>query len=79
HFAYLSLNVEDMFLSGVPAYPVERTLLTTGVLEAALTSRLNGHQRLETPWLDVSYQSYESIPWRPTGPRPSGACLDPWP
>ena len=79
HFSYLSLNVEEMFLTGVPSYPAERTLLTTGVLEAALTSRFDGHRRLETPWLDVSYQSYESLPWRPTGRRPAGACLDPWP
>ena len=79
HFAYLSLNVEEMFLTGTPSYPVERTLLTTGVLEAALTSRFEGHCRLETPWLNVPYQSYESLPWRPTGPRPGGACLDPWP
>jgi len=79
HFSYLSLNIEEMFLTGVPTYPVERTLLTTGVLEAALTSRYEGHIRLETSWLDVAYRSYETLPWRPTGPRPTGACLDPWP
>lgn len=79
HFSYLSLNVEEMFLSGVASYPVERTLLVSGVLEAALTSRHEGHRRLETPWLDVSYKSYNSFRWRPRGPRPVGACLDPWP
>ncbi len=79
HFSYLSLNIEEMFLSGRPTYPVERTLLVSGVLEAALTSRYEGYRRLETPWLDVAYQSYNSIPWRPTDPRPTGACLDPWP
>ena len=79
HFSYLGLNVEEMFLSGRPQYPVERTLLTSGVLEAALTSRYEGHIRLETPWLDVAYRSFDELPWRPTGPSPSGACLDPWP
>lgn len=79
HFSYLSLNVEEMFLSGTPSYPVERTLLTSGVLEAALTSRHEGHRRLETPWLDVSYRSYDSFRWRPTGPQPAGACLQDWP
>ena len=75
HFSYLSLNVEEMFLTGKPQYPVERTLLTTGVLEAALTSRYEGHVRLETPWLDVTYQSYDSFKWRPTAPSPHGASL----
>jgi hypothetical protein len=79
HFSYLSLNIEEMILSGQPTYPVERTVLTSGVLEAALTSRHRGHIRLETPWLDIAYKSYDSFRWRPTGPRPTGACLDPWP
>lgn len=79
HFSYLSLNIEEMFLTGRSTYPVERTLLTTGILEAALTSRHEGHVRLETPWLDVAYRSYDALPWRPTGPRPVGATLDPWP
>jgi hypothetical protein len=75
HFSYLSLNVEEMFVTGVPTYPVERTLLTTGVLEAALDSRHQGHIRLETPHLVVAYQPRERIPWRPRGPRPTGACV----
>ena len=79
HFAYLSLNVEEMFLPGRSTVPVERTLLTTGVLETMLDSRPAGHQRLETPWLDITYQGRTPAPWRPTAPRPTGACLDPWP
>jgi hypothetical protein len=75
HFSYLSLNIEEMFVSGQPTYPVERTLLTTGALEAALDSRYQGHTRLETPHLDITYRSYESLPWRPSGQRPSGATL----
>lgn len=78
HFSYLSLNIEEMFLTGVPTYPVERTLLTTGVLEAALDSRYRGHLRLETPNLGVAYQSYDRLPWRPVAPRPSGASLKPF-
>lgn len=74
HFSYLSLNVEEMFVTGRPTYAVERTLLTTGVLEAALDSRFRGHVRVETPHLDVAYRSYEHLPWRPTGPRPTEAC-----
>ena len=78
HFSYLSLNIEEMFVTGTPTYPVERTLLTTGVLEAALDSRYHGYVRLETPHLDVAYRSYDSIPWRPTGRRPVGVSLQPW-
>ena len=36
-----------MFLTGEAQYPVERTLLTSGILEAALTSRYEGYTRLE--------------------------------
>jgi hypothetical protein len=79
HFSYLSLNVEEMFLSGQSTWPVERTLLTTGVLEAALESRYRGHQRVETPYLNIAYRSYEAFPWRPTGSRPTGAAATPWP
>lgn len=78
HFSYLSLNVQEMFLSGQPTWPVERTLLTTGVLEAALESRYRGHQRVETPHLAVNYRSYTDFPYRPTGPRPQGAAGIPW-
>ena len=61
HFSYLSLNIEAMFVTGQPSYPVERTLLTSGMLEAALTSRYEGHRRLETDWLDVQYESYDQL------------------
>lgn len=70
HFSYLSLNVEEMFVTGNPSYPVERTLLTSGILEAALDSRFQGHIRIETPHLNISYQSYDKVPWRPRGRRP---------
>lgn len=73
------VNIQEMFLSGAPTYPVERTLLTSGVLEAALDSRYRGHAPVATPHLDIAYTSYDSIPWRPRGLRPTGACLNPFP
>ena len=79
HFSYLSLNIEEMFVTNTPTYPVERTLLTSGVLEAALDSRYQGYVRVETPYLDITYHSYASLRWRPTGQRPTGATLDLWP
>ncbi|MEE2753925.1 MAG: hypothetical protein VX910_08065, partial [Candidatus Latescibacterota bacterium] len=58
HFSYLSLNIQRMFLTGEPSYPVERTLLISGALEALLDSRYQGHVRIETPHLVFSYESY---------------------
>ncbi len=55
--ACLISKVEQMFTTGEAPYAVERTLLTSGVLESCLTSRVQGHQRLETPHLKVTYQA----------------------
>jgi hypothetical protein len=56
HFACLVKNIEKMFISGKATYPVERTLLTSGILDFALESRFQGYKKLETPQLDVRYQ-----------------------
>lgn len=73
HFSYLSLNIEEMFVTGEPQYPVERTLLVTGVLDALMHSRAEGHIRIETPYLaELEYRSYAKMPIRPTAPRPKG-------
>jgi hypothetical protein len=45
-----------MMVSGKPAYPVERTLLTTGMLDLLVSSRAEGHKRIETPQLSIKYQ-----------------------
>ena len=79
HFSYLGLNIEEMFVTNIPTYPVERTLLTSGILEAALDSRYQGYVRLETPYLNIAYHSYAPLRWRPTGQRPTGATLELWP
>lgn len=57
HFSYLVKGFEKMVETGKPTWPVERTLLTSGMLDALLTSKLNGGEKLETPWLDVRYKS----------------------
>ena len=54
--ACLAAKIEQMFQSESAAYPVERSLLTTGVLEACLKFAARLNQRLETPQLAVSYQ-----------------------
>ena len=76
HFSYFGLAIEDFFVSGVPQSPVERTLLTTGILEAVMLSHHRNGARVETPHLDVSYESAPPLPRLPTTTRPHGASLD---
>lgn len=60
HFAYLTHNVERMYLTQEETYPPERTLLTTGILDAIMTSRAEQQRKVETPWLaEVHYVPIE--------------------
>jgi sugar lactone lactonase YvrE len=70
HFNVLLTDVERMMQTGRPTWPVERTLLTSGALDAVLASRRDGGARLDTPWLDVSYASDWS--WTQPPPPPPG-------
>ncbi|MFO0929076.1 MAG: hypothetical protein U0736_18985 [Gemmataceae bacterium] len=49
------MNLEKFFETGKAPYPAERTLLTTGVLDAAMESHHRRGARVETPELDVRY------------------------
>ncbi len=55
-FSPLVNNIEKMFLSGEPTYPVERTLLTTGLVAAGVESLFHEEARQKTPHLSIAYQ-----------------------
>jgi hypothetical protein len=65
-FNPLVRHVETLFTTGTPPFPVERTLLTTGVLATAIDSLQNGQKRIDTPeLLRVRYRApRESTFWR---------------
>ena len=60
HFGCLVKNMEIMFKTGKAPYPVERTMLSSGILDFALESRILGYKRLETP--ELSRVRYLSSP-----------------
>src|SRR5206468_9415583 len=55
--AALMSKAEEMFVTGKAPYPVERTLLTSGLVAAGLRSHAEGGKRLETPHLAVRYEA----------------------
>ena len=69
HFGCLVQKIEELFVTGKSPYPVERSLLTSGILDFALESRIQGHRKLETPALArIRYQT----------PRTSNFCESGW-
>lgn len=53
--AALMSKAEEMFLTNRAPYPIERTLLTTGLVEAGVRSLAMNQQKLDTPHLDIRY------------------------
>lgn len=64
-FSPLVHHIETLFLTGKAPYPIERTLLTTGMTASGVESLFQQQKRLETPHLAVPYQpTAESTFWR---------------
>ncbi|WP_165250060.1 hypothetical protein [Paludisphaera soli] len=57
-FNPLVLRIEDFFREAAPPYPVRRTLLSGGILDVALESRIQGSRRIDTP--DLAGIDYEA-------------------
>ncbi|GAC1469757.1 MAG: hypothetical protein NVSMB9_13960 [Isosphaeraceae bacterium] len=74
HFTYLLQGIESMMKTRRPAWPIERTLLTSGLLEALLTSGKEGNRLVETPHLAIRYRSEWA--WRQPPPPPPTRPLD---
>jgi len=54
--AGLMAQAERLFVTGQAPYPIERTLLTTGLVAAGMQSLAEGQRRIETPHLAVRYR-----------------------
>jgi hypothetical protein len=84
-FKALAHAIQVHFRDRRGPYPVERTLLTTGVLDAAMDSRSRGGRPVETPHLAIAYQPADfralremGATWKiltPDTPQPRG--IDP--
>ncbi len=64
NFDHLTFFVDRFMHHRRPPFPIERTLLTSGVVDAAFESRIRG-ARIETPHLQISYAPAGATPaWR---------------
>lgn len=66
-FKALSHAIQTHFRQGKPPYPLERTLLTTGLTEAGVESHAAGDRPYETPHLDFKYAPTDYRAMRETG------------
>jgi hypothetical protein len=73
HFTLMLHGIEQMMLTGKPSWNVERTLLTSGTLDAFLISLQENQRPVETPYLMISYQPT----WRWSEPPPPPP-MRPW-
>ncbi len=58
-FKALSHAIQTHIREKQAPYPIERTLLVTGMLAAAMDSRFEQHRLVPTPHLNITYQPHE--------------------
>ena len=66
-FKALSHAIQQHFLHRKAPYPVERTLLVTGTLEAAMRARQTPGKPLKTPHLGITYKPIDFRAMREMG------------
>lgn len=74
HFAHQLDGIEAMMHTGRPAWPSERTLMTSGALDALLISKRDGGKRVETPHLKFPYKS--DWTWKQPADPPADRPID---
>ena len=55
-FNPLCQHIENLIINGQTPYPIERTLLTTGMTASGVESLFQSEKKLATPHLDIHYQ-----------------------
>ncbi len=63
-FNPLTRHVEHMFMTGETAYPIERTLLTSGMVIGGVESLFAGQVPFETPDMAIRYRPPASMFWQ---------------
>ena len=66
-FKALSHAIQYHLTYGKPPYPVERTLLVSGILDAEMHSKADGGKPRETPELEFAYQATDYREFREMG------------
>ena len=66
-FKALSHGIQHLFKTGETAYPIERTLLTTGIVDAAMHSHHEGGKPIDTPHLTFAYTPRDYSQFRENG------------
>jgi hypothetical protein len=74
HFTYLLKGAERMIHTGQSTWPPERTLLTSGALDALLVSHKENGKTIPTPQLKIAYQP--SHAWQQPPEPPMGRAID---